>query len=172
MSSFWVTSHMVDPIDPVVMCLLSHPLWHKVGFLAWDNVMWNMSSWLKGLVQAWWAGKTYLLPRTRVSHHHNAFFPFLKKLKYNWFTILCSFLLHSKVIQLYIYSYFQDEFLSEMVQCHQFPYHLNRKLVFSTEEIEARRQWTDIFKELKENNSQPGKNIWQEQRTIKQVSKR
>ena len=129
MSSFWVKWHMVDPIDPVVMCLLSHALWHKVGFLAWDNIMWNMSSWLTGLVQAWWAGKTHFLPRTHVSHHHNAFFSFFKKVNYNWFTILCSFLLYSKVIQLYIYSYFQDEFLSEMVQCYQFPYQPNSELV-------------------------------------------
>ena len=149
MSSFWVTWHMVDPIDPVVMCLLSHPLWHKVGFLAWDNVMWNMSFCLMGLVQAWWAAKTHLLSRTRVSHHHNAFFPLFKKLKYNWFTILCSFLLHSKPIKSYIYSYFQDECLSEMVQCNQFPYQPNIELVFSTEEMEARRQWIDTFKELK-----------------------
>ena len=40
MSSFWVTWHMVEPIDPAVMCLLSHPLWHKVGFWAWGNIMW------------------------------------------------------------------------------------------------------------------------------------
>ena len=47
-------------------------------------------------------GNTFLLSSQVRDKHPNSFF-FLILLKYSWFTMLCYFLLYSKVTQLYVY---------------------------------------------------------------------
>ena len=79
-------------------CPLLQRSWVLVSLPLWKP--WLKSSSPKNIVQCNSLWYFQFLPQLRLQFHSGSFFQFFY---YSWFTILCQFLLYSKVTQLYIY---------------------------------------------------------------------